>query len=142
MNADESFARVRVRRELVPLMKTFNPNVIEALTRTSDILREDNQSLEAAAARLLELSSSNGQTPISLQTDLLGMSNPALRRRALRIWLAGVRGDLRRLDRLHILAIEKLLQGAKSGRLVELPGGVRIVRSGGRLHYRKTGADK
>jgi len=141
MNTDESFTRVRVRRQLLPLMQTFNPNFVETLTRTSDILREDNQSLETGAARLLELSSnSNGRPSTSLQIDLLILASPSLRRRALRLWLADIRGDLRRLDRSHILAIEKLVKSSKSGRLIELPGGVAIVRAGGRLHYRKQAA--
>src|SRR5688572_24701358 len=35
MNFDEKFLRVRVRRQLLPLMETYNSRVIEALSRTS-----------------------------------------------------------------------------------------------------------
>lgn len=136
MNADESFARVRVRRQLLPLMQTFNPNLVETLTRTSDILREDSQTLDSAATRLLELSAGSNGAAKSLRIDLLLLAAPSLRRRALRLWLTQVRGDLRRLDRAHILAIEKLVKSEKSGRLIELPGGSAIVRAGGQLHYR------
>src|SRR5205814_568093 len=60
MNADESFARVRVRKQLLPLMESFNPRFIQGITRSAEILREDNVALEAAAARLLELSHQSG----------------------------------------------------------------------------------
>src|SRR5712671_164343 len=56
MNADQSFARVRVRKQLLPLMESFNPRFIQGVARSAEILREDNAALEAAAARLLELS--------------------------------------------------------------------------------------
>ena len=51
MNEDETFARVRVRHRLLPLMESFNPRVIEALSRTAELLREDSRALESAAER-------------------------------------------------------------------------------------------
>jgi len=130
MNSDENFARVRARLRLLPLMESFNPRVIEALARTAELLRDDSQALESAAGRLLELSIPNGaKNETSLNTDLLAAARPALRRRALRRWLAGQRGDLRRLELTHIRAVENLLVGERGGRVVELPGGATVCRS-------------
>jgi len=141
MNSDETLTRVRVRRQLLPLLKTFNPKFVERLSHTIGILREDNLTLDAAASRLLELSSNHQhqsgrkQQPTSLRADLLRLAPPALRRRALRLWLARVRGDLRQLDSAHIFAIEKLLVSTGSGRLVELPGRSRVSRKDGLIHF-------
>src|SRR5205814_3992177 len=100
MNADESFARVRVRKQLLPLMESFNPRFIQGITRSAEILREDNVALETAAARLLELSHQSGEKRPgnSLRIDLLRVAPVALRRRALRLWLAQHRGDLSRIE--------------------------------------------
>lgn len=139
MNTDQKYARVRVRQELVPLMKSFNPRFVEGLARTAEILREDDIALEGAAARLVELSldgQTKGNKEFALRTDLLRVAQPALRRRALRQWLALCRGDLRRLEHAHIVALEKFLFSTRSGRVIELPGGAKIVRSGGLFLYR------
>src|SRR6266568_3895917 len=56
MNNDERFARIRVRTQLLPLMQSFNPKMVEALARTAEVLREDNHALDSAAGRLFELS--------------------------------------------------------------------------------------
>jgi tRNA(Ile)-lysidine synthase len=61
--------------------------------------------------------------------DLLSAARPAVRRRALRRWLAEQRGDLRRLELSHIRAVEGLLAGERGGRVVELPGGAKVSRS-------------
>jgi tRNA(Ile)-lysidine synthase len=138
MNADEAFTRVRVRTQLLPLMKTFNPKAAEAISRTAEILRQDNSALEAAAARLIEYSDATPSSPNQKKTiraDLLRIAQPALRRRALRQWLLANRGDLRRLARAHVSAIENLLFSPKSGRIVELPGGATVTRKAGCLHY-------
>ena len=137
MNFDEKLTRVRVRRQLLPLLKTFNPNFVERLAGTIEILREDNVALDAAALRLLDLSSAqlpNRKTP-SLKADLLRLAPLALRRRALRLWLALGRGDLRRIESAHINAIARLLISSKSGRLIELPGGSSVSRKGGLVHF-------
>jgi tRNA(Ile)-lysidine synthase len=130
MNTDENFARVRARLRLLPMMESFNPRVVEALARTAELLRDDSRALESAAGRLLELSKPDGsKNKTSLNTDLLAAARPALRRRALRRWLAAQRGDLRRLELTHIRAVENLLVGERGGRVVELPGGATVCRS-------------
>ncbi len=45
MNDDEAFSRVKVRKQLLPLMKTFNNRIVEALSRTASLLNEDAEAL-------------------------------------------------------------------------------------------------
>jgi tRNA(Ile)-lysidine synthase len=127
MNADERFTRVRVRRQLVPQMESFNPKIVEGLARTAELLREDFAALDQAASRLLELAMEDGAGS-RLQIDLLALAPPALRRRALRQWIEKSRGDLKRIERVHVLAVESLLFWDRGGRVIELPGGPKILR--------------
>jgi tRNA(Ile)-lysidine synthase len=142
MNTDQKFVRVRVRRQLLPLMQTFNPKLVAGLVRTAELLREDSSALDRGAKRLLELSlepdlepDDGKETGALLRLDLLAEAPPALRRRALRLWIEGCRGDLRRLERVHIVALERLLLGVRGGRVIELPGGARVSRKRGLLQY-------
>ncbi|HKC65971.1 MAG TPA: tRNA lysidine(34) synthetase TilS [Pyrinomonadaceae bacterium] len=139
MNEDERFARVRVRRKLLPLMESFNPKIVESLSRTAEILRADSVFLNAAAEELLKMASEENEVKKgeadagSLDVNILLNAPLALRRRALRLWLARGRGDLRRLELVHLLGIEKLLAGERGGRVAELPGGSFVERRRGRL---------
>ncbi|HVF51101.1 MAG TPA: tRNA lysidine(34) synthetase TilS [Pyrinomonadaceae bacterium] len=171
MNADERFARVRVRRSLLPLLETFNPRAVETLARTAELLRDDASALDAAARVLLaeaadeeaaaipeasviaeasemssaapeafEMSSADsgadGLTlPPLLRVEVLARAPVALRRRALRLWIARGRGDLRRVESAHVAAVERLLTGERGGRVAELPCGARIERRRGRLRF-------
>jgi hypothetical protein len=47
MNDDLSFARVKVRKQLLPLMQSFNNRIVEAISRTATQLREDGAYLSA-----------------------------------------------------------------------------------------------
>jgi tRNA(Ile)-lysidine synthase len=135
MNEDETFTRVRIRRQLMPLMETFNPRVREAIARAGELLKDDNEALDLAAGRLLELSLEESKEQTQLRTDLLAVAPPALRRRALRLWLERCRGHLRRLEFSHIAAVESLVLEDRGARTIELPGGARVSRKRGLLVF-------
>jgi len=139
MNADEGFARVRVRQQLIPLLETFNPRAVEAISRAAGLLHDDSRALDLAARQLFdeacetrEIESFRG--PV-LRVDVLSIAPRALRRRALRQWIAGGRGSLRRVGLVHLVAIEKLLACGRGGRKAQLPGGAYVERRGGWLRF-------
>jgi len=143
MNDDQTFARVRVRQQLLPLMQSFNNRVVEALSRTATQLREDGTVLFNNSGALLqqavvsrEESGDESETGApTLDVKVLAKAPPALRRRALREWLTEARGSARRLEMVHLLAVEKLLEGNAGGRVVELPQGGRVRRRKNRLEF-------
>lgn len=139
MNDDLSFARVKVRKQLLPLMQSFNNRIVEALSRTATQLREDTTVLFNDAEELLRRATLHDQEEANktppLDVKLLANAPPALRRRALRQWISEARGNARRLEMVHLLGVEKLLEGSKGGRVVELPGGGRVRRSRNRLEF-------
>jgi tRNA(Ile)-lysidine synthase len=148
MNDDEAFSRVRVRKHLLPLMKSFNNRIVEALSRTAILLNEDATALSDEANRLLELaaqsSGNNSETKVpGLSVDVLLQAPAAVRRRALREWILRSRGDLHRLEMVHLLAVEGLLKGVRGGRVAELPEGMKVTRTGGMLELSsKKGVEK
>jgi tRNA(Ile)-lysidine synthase len=143
MNDDQNFARVKVRKQLLPLMQSFNNRIAEALTRTAAQLREDDAVLFKDSGALLRRAAVSNQessgesetkTP-ALDVKVLANEPPALRRRALRQWLSDARGGTRRLEMVHLLAVEKLLEGTAGGRVVELPNGGWVRRRRNRLEF-------
>jgi tRNA(Ile)-lysidine synthase len=139
MNDDERFARVKVRKQLLPLMRSFNNRIVDALSRTASLQREDSVVLCNSANELLRLASEEpvaekGETkPPLLNVKLLGAAPPALRRRALRQWISEAKGDTRRLEMVHLLGVETLLEGTSGGRTAELPNGGKVRRKRGWL---------
>jgi tRNA(Ile)-lysidine synthase len=140
MNDDLSFARVKVRKQLLPLMQSFNNRIVEAISRTATQLREDGAVLVKNSDALLQRAAvsneESGETKVpALDVKVLADTPPALRRRALRQWLSSARGSTRRLEMVHLLAVEKLLVGNAGGRVAELPGGGRVKRRRNRLEF-------
>jgi tRNA(Ile)-lysidine synthase len=120
-NADPAFRRNRVRAELLPLIGDISRrDPVPVLVRQAALLSEEAELLDAMAAAL---------DPTS--TASLGAAPLALRRRAVRSWLTALSDPPYPPD---AAAVERVLAVA-SGAVVacEVPGGLRIRRSRGRL---------
>lgn len=121
-NQDMSFARNRVRHELLPLLESYNPAI---RTRMNELCRqladdEDDWSARAAAelAREAELSAGECRLPCAM----LAEASLAMAGRLVRAALKHVRGDLRRLNAGHIRAVLALAAGPHPQRDLHLPG--------------------
>lgn len=132
MNEDRKFSRVRIRKELIPFLQTFNPKIIETLSKTSRLLKNETE--------LLTEESFEKEDVLSV-INLKLISKPQ-RLRCLRSWIRKHRGDLRRIEADHLEAVDNLIVSRKSGRLAELPGGDRIIKSGGKLSFEVNKVEK
>lgn len=128
-NDDAGYRRVRVRRELLPLMEdVLGGGVAEALGRTADLVRADADLLDAMAS---------AETPASGEIGDVESFADLDRAVRLRVWrrLAVAAGaSAGELSHAHTLALDGLLR-ARGGTLIELPGGVKAVREGRRVHF-------
>ncbi len=126
MNDDLAFKRVRIRKELIPMLETLNPKIVETL---------------AGTAELLSQSIANSTIQIEIRDELkiseLRSLNEGVLYETLRTWLKHHIGNTRGLGLKHIKAIERLLFSEKSGRVAELPGVSSVVKKGGKLVYQK-----
>jgi tRNA(Ile)-lysidine synthase len=122
---------------LLPLLRSFNPRCDAAIARAADLLADDENYLQQVSNELYQKAAQGDE----IEIGPLRQSHRAVGRRALRIWLREVRGDLRRIDAGHLEAIENLIIAGRSGSGVEIPGGRRIVREFERLVLTQTKTD-
>ncbi len=145
-NDDPRFARVRVRRTVLPVLEEqLGPGVAAALARTADLASADADALDALAAELaavalLPAAPGEGEV-VSLAVGPVSRAPQAVRRRVLRraaLAAGSPAGDLAavHLELLDALVVDWHGQGA-----ADLPGCVRAHRHDGRLTFRPHRAD-
>jgi len=127
MNDDLRFTRVRIRKTVIPMLAELNPKIVEALCRAAALLAEPTRSKRSET----EIDPAG---PTLKLNNLKSLEKGELYKH-IRTWLAEKRGNLRGLQLKHIEAVARLVNSPKSGRVVELPGGV-VIKSGGRLAFR------
>ncbi len=121
-NCDPAYLRNRLRHELVPLLKEFNPRFVE---RTESLIRQCRveedfwQQQVALTFPALVIGRANG---LRLSRPGLLAQHPALQLRLLREALRQERGDLQQIENVHLEAVAALLSGARSQAQLDLPG--------------------
>ena len=137
-NTDPVFTRNRIRVELLPLLRRrFNPRVDDALWRTSRLIADEVDYLEARAAEWLHRAQLELPGGLWLDARILEAAPAALRRRGLRRAYWTVVGGEAALGLRHVEAVERLLRAAAGS--VDLPAGVRVTAEQGRLCFRRAG---
>ena len=135
-NEDPAYTRVRVRRDVLPVLeRELGPGVTEALARTARLLRDDADALDDWAERVRAAVTRPGE---GVDAAALGHEPPPIRRRVLRRTAldAGCPGT--ELFAVHVDAMDALVTDWRGQVGVDLPGGLRMRRQGGRLVIAET----
>jgi tRNA(Ile)-lysidine synthase len=98
-NTDTAFTRNKIRHELLPQLRTYNPNLDQTLANLAELAREEESSWQTELSRILPqlllpgkpvrgggraVSTTPGESAVSIELDRLRTLDPALRRRVLR----------------------------------------------------------
>ena len=124
-NEDETFLRVKVRKNVLPVMEQeLGPGIRDALTRSAQLLRDDADALDKLALDFWNRDK-------SLEIEQLTKLSKAVRTRVLR--LALFERGISQLSAEQVAQVEALISNWKGQGEVSLPSGVKVSRISGRL---------
>lgn len=127
MNDDPSYLRVRVRKDLLPLLDdVLGPGVHAALARTAELLQRDQELL----GQLTEQALARVQRDEGLDVAGLATLHPALQGRVVHHWLAQ---RVPSPEHGHVRSVLGLVEHWRGQSGVSLPGGHRARRVDGLL---------
>lgn len=129
-NATVQYRRNRIRHELLPLLKSYNPRIVEGLARSAAVLAADTGFLKEASREALNailIQSDPGR--VVLDSRRLGDYPVALKRRIIRHALGVLCTDKLRPSLRHVEAVLAFCGVAKQASLC-LPERVRVSRRG------------
>ena len=128
-NGNTEFSRVKVRKEVLPVMEEkLGPGIAAALSRSASILRDDADALDEIAATEI-----SGLNLADLDCDHLSGLARAIRSRVLRAALYAAGAPKGSITADHLAAVEALVTSWHGQGALSLPGGVKVERISGRL---------
>lgn len=119
-NADTHHTRNRIRHELMPTLRAYNPNIDQALANMAELAREEQSRWQNELARLLpqivlpgkpvrgggrSVGTAPGAASFAIEIERLRAFDPALRRRVLRAAVRQIGARLSFEETARILAL-------------------------------------
>jgi tRNA(Ile)-lysidine synthase len=132
-NKDGSFRRVRIRQDVLPVLREINPGAEENVASTWSELDEEADALEALAAEALAQAGAGLSAPVLRVEDLADL-HPAVRRLALRALAGKVAARDIPLGQERAAEIWRLVNRSEGGE-VELGGGVKALCEAGVVRF-------
>jgi tRNA(Ile)-lysidine synthase len=141
-NLDEEFLRNRIRRELIPLLREkYNPRIVDLLSNTADILREDAEALEGLAEKILNEQGVITEAGIAWDLDRFLKLSRGMQKNVLRRSLLRIKGNLNSVSAKDVARLLDLAQQNKSGRHLRI-GDVSVSREYRWLHLTRARAKR
>ena len=130
-NDDTAYTRNYIRHEILPLLTTVNASAVAHMSETALRARQESAFLDELAEKYLqEMTCEPGS--VTLDASALAKCPEVLRVRALRRMLDRLGAGKKDYTARHYAALEALAQCPERAQL-DLPGGVRALRSDGTL---------
>jgi tRNA(Ile)-lysidine synthase len=161
-NANEAFTRNRIRHQLLPILREFNPSLDQTLANLAELAREEEARWEAELARILPqvllpgkpvrgggraVSTAPGDGgAVAIELDRLGAFDPAMRRRVVRAAASRLGARLSFDETARLLALAGFAEdptvASRPGSKIQLAGGLRAERSARELRLSRVAGPK
>jgi tRNA(Ile)-lysidine synthase len=148
-NADEAFTRNRIRHNLLPALRAYNPSLDQALANLAELARDDEAHWQGEVSRILPqvllpgkpvrgggraVATTGGETgAVAVEIERLRSMDPALRRRVVRAAARQLGTRLSFDDTARLLALAGFgsdpTVAARPGSRLDLAGQLRAERS-------------
>ena len=147
-NTDTAYTRNRIRHELLPLLRDYNPNLDQSLANLAELAREEESRWQTELSRLLpqlilpgkpvrgggrSVATAPGEAALAIEIDRLRPLDPALRRRVLRAAARQLGSRLSFEETARLLALcgfqSHPTVTSRSGAVLQLANNLRAERS-------------
>ncbi len=138
-NNDMAYLRNKIRCRLLPhLVSEFNPEIIDALDRLSNILKTEEEyfEIETQKAYMCCLHKADDLSVALFKTKMSDL-HPALLNRVLRKAIKAVKKNLNRISLAHINDIIQFSFNTLSGTSLDLPGQIRVYKEKNIIIFKK-----
>ena len=121
-NSDERYARNRIRRQVVPVLRQLNPRLTESAAETMGYLRSDNDYLNARAAEACR-AARWAEDDLVIEAAVIAGLPAAIAPRAVRRMLEMLGDGDTNCTAAHLKSVVELARGEDPSAVVYLPGG-------------------
>jgi len=134
-NSEEIYLRNKVRKKLMPYLAKYNPRIKYALINMAESLREDLEFIQTQSQA--KKSSVRGKAPaLFINLKDLVIQPKTLQREIIKDALYKSGANIKKLKFNHWKDLRYFLKFKRKGQSIDLPGNIRITRTGEKLVFK------
>ena len=137
-NAKPAYTRNRIRADVLPVLREFNPRIVETLAAEAALLRDEDEAVEAYLTQMMKgMFDQQEEGVIAIKRTEFNALPPAFRRRMFRLAAGLIGADSPVLSRVQVDEALGFIAGSQTGRAMRLPQGLRVEREYERFNLSK-----
>ena len=137
-NARPVYTRNRIRSDVLPVLREFNPRIVETLAAEASLLRDEDEAIEAYVTQMMQGMFDQEEGIIAIKRAEFNALPPALRRRMFRLAAGLINAGSPALSRVQVDEALGFIAGSQTGRAMRLPHGLRVEREYERFNLSTT----
>lgn len=138
-NFENKYTRNKIRNVLIPYIKReFNPNIIETITRFSEVITEENRFIEKQAVEMFyKLLIEESSEKVVLQLKEFNKLDKVIKSRIILYSVSKLRGSAKGIEKIHIDDIIKLCKNNIGNKFLVPNKGLKILVKNKKIYFTK-----
>ncbi len=136
-NLKPVYFRNVVRSEIIPFLERYNPKLKRVLFNLAEHLREDFEFISDQKAEVSGRILSSGKNSAEIKLKDIAVQPRTIQKEILRDALERSGGEVKKLSFRHWKEMESLIRYKQKGSSVDLPGSIRVTRTGTSITFHR-----
>ncbi len=138
-NRSRHFLRNRVRHELIPILRRYNPKIAPMMVQMADLFRAEEEFWQQILAeRFPTVLRQQNKDCLTFDVPSLITQPFALRLRCYRMGSERILGNIRGFNFAHMVAVDHLVRSDEPNKIIQLPQGLSVAKAYHALIFSKS----
>ena len=132
-NKENIYKRNIIRNKIIPLIEELNPNIVQTLKRTSNIVVENNRYIDNEAEKVYNRIAKVEENKVTLSIKEINNLQVIIKSRVIIIAINQIQGDTKNIDNSNINEVLKLIEKNVGNKFILLNKNVKVEINKGRV---------
>ena len=134
-NKENIYNRNIIRNEILPLIKKINPNIEEALSRTSKIIKEENLFIEENTKNVFDSLAAISVGKISFDIKEFNKLSNTIKQNLVLLTIKNLLGDTKNIEKVNIDDVIKLAQKNVGNKYIKINKKIKIYTKNKKIYF-------
>lgn len=135
-NSEDIYKRNEIRHKVLPMLKEFNPNIIETLSRTSKIVKENNDFVTQESAKsFTKIAKKDGKNKVSFELKEFNQLENSIRTNLIIYTINDLAGTVKDISKVNIDDVIELANNNVGNKYIFIKKNIKVSTNKGILSF-------